>query len=223
MERKIVLWVVSLTVIGLLLALFLPGGKQADRNPKLPWKIHVDHQGDSQVFGLTLGHSTLNDARQILSNDGKVSLFITRHGKPALEAFFERIYLSGIRGDFVLVLQADPKLLQALYERGRRIGRTTDITRKVELAPEDMERVGRLPIRLINYVPYANLDEQLVLQRFGEPAERLKEPNSSVVHWIYPRVGLDIALNPEGKELLQYVQPGQIDEVVKALKKAGGG
>ena len=40
------------------------------------------------VFGLTLGQSTLAEARDIFQMEGKVSLFITQSGRPALEASY---------------------------------------------------------------------------------------------------------------------------------------
>ncbi len=205
MDRKILSWVVSFTLIALALAILLPGGREADPNPRLPWDIKVDLQGGSEIFGLTLGKSTLEDARQIFSSDGKISLFITHDGQPALEAYFERIFLSGLRADFVLVLDAEADMLQGLYDRGKRISRTTDITRKVELAVDDEVFAGNLPIKLINYIPAADLDDALIIKRFGEPAERITEPETGIVHWIYPETGLSIGVNPEGKEILQYI------------------
>ena len=219
MEKRIFLWVLSLSLLGVVLAIFLPGGRHADRHPKLPWDIKPDGQGGSQVFGLTLDKSTLNEAREIFGSDGKISLFITRNGKPALEAYFERVFLSGLRADIVLVLDADPDTLQGFYDRGSRISRTTEITRKVDLAASDLAAVGTLPIGSINYIPAANLDDELVLSRFGEPAEKIHETHTDVTHWIYPERGLSIGINPDGKEMLQYVTPGKIDLLIDAIKQ----
>ncbi len=219
MERKIFLWVFSLTLIALALAILLPGGRTMDKDPKLPWDIRLDQQGGSEVFGLSLEQSTLNDAKQIFQNEGKVSLFITREGKPALEAYFERIFLSGLRADFVLVLEAEDHQLQELYDRGSRISRTTEITRKVELTADDELLVGNFPIKLINYIPAADLDNELILERFGEPGERIEERESGVTHWIYPETGLSIGVNPEGKEILQYILPNKIDSLIDVIKQ----
>ncbi len=45
MEKKIFLWVLALTLIGLTLAILLPGGRQSDPHPKLPWDIKLDGLG----------------------------------------------------------------------------------------------------------------------------------------------------------------------------------
>jgi hypothetical protein len=171
------------------------------------------------VFGLELGQSTLQQARQILSSDGEISLFVTGDGQPVLEAYFERVFLSGLRADFVLVLAADPSTLQGFYDRGSRISRTTDITRKIELATDDQAAVAQLPIGSINYIPAADLAEDLILKRFGEPAEKVQESASGVTHWLYPQKGLSIGVNPTGKELFQYVQPRQIARLSERLRQ----
>ncbi|MDJ0806119.1 MAG: hypothetical protein QNJ78_04725 [Gammaproteobacteria bacterium] len=217
MDKKILSWIISLTLIVLALAILLPGGREADQEPKLPWDIRVDPQGGSAVFGITLGESTLDDARRLFKSDGKVSLFVTQAGLPALEAYFERVFLSGLRADFVLVLEAEAETLWAMYDRGSRISPTTDKTRKVELAGEDSLLVGTLPIRLINYIPAADLDEALIAKRFGEPAKRISEPETGIIHWIYPEDGLSIGVNASGKELLQYIQPKEIEMLTDIL------
>lgn len=222
MDRKILLWVVSLTVVALALAILSPGGRQSDKAPKLPWEIKLDAQGGSKVFGLTLGQSTLHEASEIFSSEGKVSLFTTDNDQPVLEAYFERVSLSGLRADFVLVLDAKRETLEEFYDRGSRISRTTEITRKIELAAEHRVLAEKLPIKLINYIPAANLDEQLLLNRFGEPAERIPEADTDVVHWVYPQTGLSIGVNPQGKELLQYIQPKEMDLLIETIRTHRG-
>jgi hypothetical protein len=219
MDKKIFLWVLTLSLLGLVLAILLPGGRHTDPQPKLPWDIKLDGHGGSQVFGLTLGKSTLNDAREIFGSDGKISLFVSRDGQPALEAYFERVFLSGLRADIVLVLDADADLLQGLYDRGSRISRTTEITRKVDIAAADQVTVGGLPVGLIDYIPAADLDAELVTSRFGEPAEKIQQGDSGVTHWIYPERGLSIGINPDGKEMLQYVPPRRVDLLIHGLRQ----
>ena len=220
MEKKIIFWVVSLSFVAVALAILLPGGRPADTNPRLPWDIEISPQEAVTVFGLTLGQSTLAEARDIFQMEGKVSLFITQSGKPALEAYFEQVFLSGLRADIILVLDASDETLQRLYDHGSRISRTTDTTRKVVLGSEDQDEASNLPIKLINYVPYANLDESLVLNRFGPPGEKITESETGVSHWIYPERGFSIGLNPEGKELIQYMPLNEIKSLIARIEES---
>ncbi len=219
MEKKIIFWVISLSLVATALAILLPGGRQVDPDPKLPWDIHLTDENRVQVFKLTLGKSTLADARAVFQMDGEINLFIDQSGKPALEAYFERVFLSGLRADFILVLDADESTLAELFNRGSRISRSSDTTRKVELSSEDSALVSTLPMRLVNYVPYANLDEALVSSRFGQPAQKLTETETGIIHWIYPDRGVSIGLNPDGKELIQYMPLSEISGFVARIEE----
>ncbi|MEW8329437.1 MAG: hypothetical protein AB2594_02435 [Candidatus Thiodiazotropha sp.] len=205
MEKKIIFWVVSLSLVAIALAILLPGGRKVDSDPKLPWEITVNADNEVEVFDLTLNRSRLTDARAVFEEQGEVNMFVPESGDPSLEAYFERVFLSGLRADIVLVLRADSAQMQGLFNRGSRISRSSEAIRKVELSSEDQLVAANLPIELINYIPAANLDESLILSRFGEPSERINEPDSGVTHWIYPDRGLSIGVNPEGKELIQYM------------------
>ncbi len=218
MEKKIIFWVVSLSLVAVALAILLPGGRQADPDPKLPWDIQLSADGHIRVFHLTLGSSTLEDARSIFQLEGETKLFIDTAGKPALESYFERVFLSGLRADFVLVLEAGETQLQEIYDRGSRISRSSDTTRQVELNEADRRWVSRLPIRLINYIPYANLDENLIISRFGQPESKIKELESGITQWIYPDRGFSIGVNPDGKELIQYMPPEEIAALVSRIE-----
>ncbi|MGD8908447.1 MAG: hypothetical protein PVF13_02805 [Chromatiales bacterium] len=210
MEKKIIFWVVSLSLVATALAILLPGGRQLDPHPKLPWEIKLTPEQAVRVFELTLGQSTLADARSVLQIQEEITLFVDEDGKPTLEAYFERVFLSGLRADFIMVLEADETLLAQLFDQGSRISRSSDTTHKVELSNKDRQLVEKLPIHLINYVPYANLDEDLVISRFGQPAKKMTESETGITHWIYPDRGMSIGLNPDGKELIQYMPLNEV-------------
>jgi hypothetical protein len=219
MEKKIIFWVVSLSLVAVALAILLPGARKVDPNPKLPWEINLTAAGAPRVFELTLGGSTLDDARQLFQMQGELNMFIDQTGKPALEAYFERVFLSGLRADFILVLDADSDLLNEIYNRGSRISLTSKSTHKVELSREDQPLADKMPIKLINYIPYANLDDQLVASRFGEPSHKISELESGVTHWIYTDKGISIGINPEGKELIQYMPPSEIEALIRRIEE----
>ena len=109
MDRKLLLWIVAGTLIALALALLLPGGRAPEREPRLPWQIETLPDGSARVFGLTLGESSLTDARQVLGADGALTLFRSPEGDISLEAYFERLFISGLKANLVLNLELDPK------------------------------------------------------------------------------------------------------------------
>ncbi|MET0088481.1 MAG: hypothetical protein ABW068_00410 [Candidatus Thiodiazotropha sp.] len=219
MEKKIIIWVVSLSLVAVALAILLPGGRKADSDPKLPWDIQITEQQQVQVFGLTLDESNLQLVRDTFQDQGKLNIFVSDQGIPALEAYFERVFLSGLRADIILTLRTDRTQLEQMMERGSRISRTSDTTHKIALSTDDQVFAAQLPITLINYVPAANLDEELVLRLFGEPADKITETETGITQWIYPGKGLSIGLNPEGRELLQYMPLKRVDAFIQQIEQ----
>lgn len=220
MERKIFLTVLIGSLLFILIALLIPG-RRVDQDPKVPWKIITDGQGNSMVFGLELGKSPLTAAQKIFEDEGEVSLMIGKTGKKTLEAYFDRIFLNGLRGNFVLTLDLKPDTIEEMYHRGLRLSALDSGNKKVTLSPDDLRAVGQAPIVHITYLPGTDLPEGLLTERFGKPEQILPEPESKIRHWLYPSKGLDIAVDPERKEVFQYVRPADFERfIAEPLKNA---
>lgn len=217
MERKIFLGILTLTLIALAAAILLPGGRKADEHPKLPWNLQVDSQGNLSVFDIVLGKSDLAQARQSFQEQGKANLFLTPDNRYMVEVYFQSIYLSGLKADVVLNLKLPEQRAKEMFERGERISKLGTGARKVDLSSSDMEQLNREKVAFITYIPAADLDEALIASRFGEPERKIQETDSPTTHWLYPAKGLDIAVNPDGKEVFQYVNPADFDQVMQPL------
>jgi hypothetical protein len=217
MERKIFFAILGATLIALTLAILLPGGRQADPNPKLPWQISVDQNGLPTVLGITLGRTTLKQARDQFQEQGKLNLFVSSQQEYSIEAYFQRLFLSGIRADVILTLAVEQPTREEMYERGLRISKLGSGARKVDLAEADRTRLEQARIDHITYIPAIDLDEALISARFGEPEQRISE-SPEISHWLYPAKGLDIAVNRDGKEVIQYVIPAKFGQIMEPLK-----
>ncbi|HEB94910.1 MAG TPA: hypothetical protein ENI96_00595 [Sedimenticola thiotaurini] len=223
MERKIALTILGITLVALALAILLPGGRTVSEHPKLPWLIEKDAQGSITVFGVTLGRSTLQEMRDGLQEQGVLNLFVAPgEDELSVEVYFERLFLSGIRGDLVATLEVDRQTLEQMYRRGLRISKLESGARKVKLTRPDEERLRNSRIAHLTYIPQADLDEALLVRRFGKPARRATEA-SGVVHLLYPDKGLDIAVNPDGREVFQYLPPSRFDRVTAPLEQDPAG
>lgn len=182
----------------------------------LPWQIEPA-DGTIRVFGITLGETSLAQAERTLGEPATVSLFRTPRDEFGVEAYFDRVNLSGLDATLVATVVFSRETLQGMFDRGIRVSTLGSGTRKVTLAPADMNRVMGSPIHSITYLPTINLTEAQVQKRFGEPARRVEDPETGAVHWLYPELGLDLALNPEAKEVLQYVPPSDFEAVEAPL------
>ncbi len=221
MERHTFLAVLAFTLIALALALFLPG-RSVDEPDNLPWQIERVDGGSIRVFGIELGATSLGEVERLLREPSEVSLFAREDDQRVVEAYFDNVDLSGLRARMVMVMALRPEEVDTMYERGVRIATMGSGTRKVTLSDDDMTTLRNTPVAAITYIPRINLDEAIIEQRFGEPAQRIQEKEGEIEHWLYPEKGVDIALDPEGKEVLQYVSPVGFESLVRPLRDIGG-
>ncbi len=209
MDRKIVYTILGSALLGFFAVLLLMPPTIDDGTIRLPWRVEVNDAGHSRVFGFTLGETTLAEVRKVFGEEGTINLFENPEGPErfGVEVYFEQIYLQNLRANFVVTLDLDQAALVPMYERGLRISQLGSGDRKVKLDPVDVDTLLTRPIRSIAYLPQARLDEDLITKRFGTPQETRTEPETGVVHWLYPARGIDVARDPNGKVVIQYVNP----------------
>lgn len=183
----------------------------------LPWQIEPTTQGSIRVFGITLNESTLQEANDLYHGGAEVSLFVSPKGQHKVEAYFDKVVLGGFSAKLIMVMALSQEQQKNMFQRGIRVSSLGGGRKKVRLAAEDLHRVFSTPIASIAYLTRARLDDELLLKRFGEPTERISEPESNTMHWLYPELGLDVALSENGRAVLQYVSPTQFSELIAPL------
>ncbi len=163
----------------------------------------------------------MDDARKVFRDDWEVNLFVSPENEISVEGYFNRLFISGLKADLVLSLLLDQKTKEEMFKRGARISQLGDGTKKVSLSSADTSNVATAIIQQLTYLPAANLEGELIEKIFGKPALIIKVEKSGVEHWLYPGIGLDILLDPNGKEVFQYVMPSRFDEVKRPLLELG--
>ncbi|WP_455202520.1 hypothetical protein [Kaarinaea lacus] len=218
MDIKIIAGVLVLAIVALAVGIMIPGG--GDRPMQtFPWQITHTADGTTQVFGLALGRSTLQQAEQVFQSESELSLFEPAPGKGqrVVEAYFDKVNLGGLSAKVVVVIALTTEELQTMFERGVRISTLGDGSRKVSLHAEDVARVRETPIRTITYLPRIRLESALLEKRFGKPERVIPEKETNTNHWLYPQLGLDIALDENNNAVFQYVAPAQFEQLIKPL------
>ncbi len=190
----------------------------------LPWHIEKLPSGDTQVFGLTLAaqpeaSSTLGDAQRRWASDFELAVVAAPGESGALEAYVSTATMGFIIGKLVVTAQVSPEVIQGFRERAAKVDYMNSTTRKYRLNATDQALALRSPILALAFIPQANLDDDIVKARFGEPTERVRS-NAHEEHWLYPDKGVGITLDSEGKELLQYVAPAQFMRLREPLKQS---
>ncbi len=184
-----------------------------------PWQITVTDPARSRVFGITLGRTTLGEASEILGQDYQLALFEEPGGRLSLEVYYKEITRGGLSGKLIMLLDAGRDELTQIRERAarRKVLETGNI-RYTLSEPDRLAAASRVIVGL-DYIPYVNLDADTITARFGTPAERIRV-DARRQHWLYPDKGLDILLNSDGRELLQYVPPAAFADLVRPLREA---
>jgi len=217
---KTAITVLLLIVATLVLsAPFLSGEKPAVKPVTgLPWQIEVLPEGNSRVFGLTLARSTLGDARRQFGMEMEIAVVAAPGESGALEAYSSSVTAGAIMGKIILVADVRRETVAQLRQRAIKSEYMDSSTRKYSLHPDDLALAWRAPIAGIAFIPAVSLDEQTVLGRFGDPDERIRV-DERVEHFLYPDKGLDLAIDSQGKEVLQYVAPRHFARLREPLIK----
>ncbi len=212
---KFALSLLGLIVLALVIPFLIPGaGKQEgiDPNANLPWQIEVDAQGHSTVFGLQPGLSTLGDVRRKLPGEMELAIIAKPDEVGSLEAYYAQAALGFVLAKVIVTVDLNNEQISAIRERALKAEHMESTTRKITLHPDDAAAADKMPIRAIAVIPSVNLDEATLIQRFGQPGERLVFSETRT-HLLYPRLGLDVVVDKDGKELFQYVAPQQFAQL----------
>lgn len=177
-----------------------------------PWEIVPLADGGSQVFALRLAASTFAEARERFGREDGLGLLVGPEGRPSLEAYYDSVRVGFVTGKMVLGLDPGQESLDRMTSRARASERLTGANRRFVLASEDMPLALAAKIVTIAFIPTADLDEDILLQRFGVPEEKIASEEGRQ-HWLYPDKGLEVQIDPKGKEVLQYVAPREFARI----------
>lgn len=224
--KSILLFIAIVVVLLAAPLLFITddGGQRRQVEEGLPWQIEVLADGRSRVFGLTLGSATLDDARERLGPDAQVAMIIAKGETGSVEAYHDSVTAGFVTGKMILTLETTLAQRDEMLKRAVKAEFMESTTRRITLADADLLALRKAKISAIAFIPSANLSEDIVLQRFGTPAERIRS-SEHTEHFLYPDKGLDLRLDSKGKELLQYVVPSEFsrlrDPLLAPEKPAG--
>ena len=219
---KFALYLIAFVIAALIIPFFLPsGGKQegVDPNSNLPWQISLDGQGGSSVFGLKPGVSTLGEVRQRFGSEMELAIVAEPNEVGTLEGYYSAVSLGFVMAKMVVTVDAKNEAIIAMRERALRAKHMDSTTRKITLNATDLAAADQMVVKAISVIPTVNLDEATVIQRFGQPGERVVVSERRL-HLLYPQQGLDVVVDGDGKELLQYVAPRHFASLREPLQAA---
>ena len=205
-------------VITLVLAIypFLGKDEKSGGITGLPWQINVQPDGATEVFGVTLGQTTLGEAVARLGTDMELAVMVARGEAGNLEMYYGQYRAGLMSAKLILAADLDVDTINKMRENAADKEVLKTGARKYVLNESDQAQAMNAVISSIACVPAVNLDHDVILKRFGEPDEVIPNKNG-VTHYLYPTKGLDVILSEEGKEVLQYVAPSEFKRLREPL------
>lgn len=183
----------------------------------LPWQIETFADGTTQVFGLKIGSSRLSDALETLGVDMELAVIAATDETGSLEMYYGYYRAGMLSGKLVLQTRISDERIKSLRDNAVKFEyMASGLAKKYFLSPDDLPGVLAETITSITFIPAVNLDEEIILARFGKPDQRIEL--AGVTHYLYPKQGLDIALHAKSKEVMQYVLPAEFQQLVQPLK-----
>ncbi len=213
--------IIIISVIALLV-LFFTFNKKTGNDKRIvqtyPWQVNVLADGRTQVFGIILGETVLKEVDVILKSVPKVALFEAKD-KLSLEAYYKNVSLGGLIGSFIITLNVSDKKLNKIKNESSKQKRTENKGKRYDLDKPESDKSKKLLVKNLIYIPTVQLDEKTIINRFGQPAYKIKLQTKEIGwHYLYPEKGLDLIYKEEGKEVLQYVLPKNFDLLLAPLQ-----
>lgn len=198
-------WLVLIgSIFGFLLILLFQPERDAIDNTHLPWNAQFDKSGKLHALGLTINESTLANAMTLYGKDVEVKIFSDiDESHKSLEAYFPVMYIGSIKAALAVRLEVSQAELDAAYEMGKKITTTTSGTREIELYSSEVEKLLSKKITSLTLVPRNHLTERAISMRFGEPDHK-EIQSDNLPHWFFDKLGLEMIIDQEGPEALQY-------------------
>jgi len=196
---------------------FLDQSEKTETLTGLPWQIEIQADGSTQVFGLHIGVSRLADAVEKLGSDMELAIIAASDEVGSLEMYYGHYQAGLLSGKLVIQTEISEQNIQQWRDNALKSAyMATGLAKKYTLSPDDLPQVLGEIITGLTFIPAVNLDEEVILARFGEPEDRIQ--SAGAIHFLYPAKGLDIALHEDSKEVLQYVNPEFFQQLVAPLQ-----
>lgn len=188
---------------------YFTADRSLDVAANMPWQVEVIDPQHSKVFGITLNETTLEQARQLFGQVDGIALYRSKQGEFSLEAYFGKVRFGHFTARLIANLEGSQQELERLTQFTiKRIPREDGSQRWTLNSDKQAEQAVRR-IRALTYIPdYRGMDQAFILQHFGEPAAREIIDKTSQ-RWFYPKIGVRILVDNEGKELFEYMPPAQ--------------
>src|SRR5690606_15518635 len=118
--------------------------------------------------------STLGDVVRRWGDAVQIAIVATPQETGNLEAYVDPMQAGFINGKAIITADLPPEVIQGMRERATKTEYMGGTTRKATLSSADMAVALKAPVAVVSFIPAAHLDEDIILSRFGAPAQRVR-------------------------------------------------
>jgi hypothetical protein len=171
----------------------------------LPWQVKVIDDRHSEILGIVLNQTSLEQARERFGQLEGIGLYQDSAGQFSLEAYFGKVSTGPFSARLIATLDAPQVELEALLEHTVKRSKTEDGSLKWTLKQEQQLEQATRKVRSLAYIPaYRGMDQQFIQQRFGDP-QRREAVDEGVELWFYPAIGARVLVDQAGNEMFEYL------------------
>ncbi|MCS5592745.1 MAG: hypothetical protein NZ775_09505 [Gammaproteobacteria bacterium] len=206
-ESRIVLIILLITLV--IYGVFYLSTRDVEipDNQAMPWQSYVNDQGNTVVFDLTMGESTLADSMRLFGSEVEASLFEDKNQnqdqEQTLEVFFSSTKVGGISAKVILNLALNNQQFDYLSNNVKETEVMPTGNKKTIFNQAGESSMFGLRVSALTFIPSADLSPDTLLGSFKKPA-RVEPLELGVEYWYYPDKGLRIIVDAKGKEILEF-------------------
>ena len=180
-------------------------GVEADARQGLPWQINKLASG-VQVFSLTLGSTTLQQAIEVLGKDFELALMARPNELGSVELFYPRFVSGMLKGKLIVVVDVDAGQIATFLDNTNKVKHLETGAKQYVFVPAQHPELMQASIKAITFAPVARLNDEMVRSRFGEPSS-INVIDEDISHYLYPEKSVVVIINQAGKDFIEYSLP----------------
>jgi hypothetical protein len=204
---KLALIIVSMLTVLVLTLFYFTAQKPAEQSVELPWQVAVHDPMHSEVFGIVLNQTTLEQARVRFGQLDGIALYRKSDGDFTLEAYFGKVSIGPFGARLIATLDASQQDLEQLVQDSVKRVPTQDGGFKWTLNEQKQAEQGSREIKSLTFIPsYRGMDQDFIRSRFGEPGRR-KTVDETAELWFYPDKGIRVLVDNKGNDLFEFLAP----------------
>lgn len=207
----------NILVLLLCSVLFACADQTADTETNvLPWQVSLLESGDTEVFSVSPGVTTLREFSKRFESLPELRLFQKQTGELLLEGYLGKVTVGRFDARIVAELDAPADFLESVLASNLGREPTPNNLWKYKLSEAQTLKALDMIVWRFMYIAIAAYEEKQI-GFFGEP-NSVEKVTDTAEYRFYPEKGVVVLWDTDGKETFYYTSPSSFSRLTKALE-----